>query len=540
MWKSYFKEHILERGLIYYHNGFVSNLSVGKELIKANVSGSQIYKVEISKDEDYVNAMICNCPYANKGNHCKHMAAVLYAWDNSFYEADNSVKALVLNADINIVESFLIEVLENDEKLLNRFISTINVNFGTKEIRKYKSQIDNIFTEYSDRSGFIDYRKSTYLGLDLEEILENDIQIMLTNSLFEESFELTKYIFIKLDKQHMDDSAGYTALLADEISAIWHDILNICKIELKRKMFNWFFANINGSVIDYLEEYLLVMIFDNFNEMEFLDKKILYLEKEIDRYEKEDDSNSVSYNLNRLKLRYIKTLELKGLEQEDIKAFCQNNLKFNSIREFYIDYCIKNEEFDTAIKLLEEGKENSKSIWGLQYQYSLKLKELYFEIKNYEAYEKELWKLVINYHPGDRELYKELKSLYTEEQWLVKREIVFDKLSTNYRIASLYEIEKLYERLVGEVVKRSGLTLLYHYEPLLRELFPEKLLKKYQEEVEEMALESSNRKTYRAIVSNLRRMKEYPDSMQIVDNIKRTFQEKYKNRPAMMDELNKL
>lgn len=33
---------------------------------------------EIEIEEDRVYDMHCSCPYAEEGNYCKHMAAVLY------------------------------------------------------------------------------------------------------------------------------------------------------------------------------------------------------------------------------------------------------------------------------------------------------------------------------------------------------------------------------------------------------------------------------------------------------------------------------
>ena len=45
---------------------------------KAVVSGSEDYSVEIVIENGKVLSMVCDCPYAEDGNNCKHMAAVLY------------------------------------------------------------------------------------------------------------------------------------------------------------------------------------------------------------------------------------------------------------------------------------------------------------------------------------------------------------------------------------------------------------------------------------------------------------------------------
>lgn len=78
-WKDMFKPFILERGKEYYDCGYVEMLDSEEPLIQALVLGSQVYQVNIQKTGGHVTAMHCNCPYARKGENCKHMAAVLYA-----------------------------------------------------------------------------------------------------------------------------------------------------------------------------------------------------------------------------------------------------------------------------------------------------------------------------------------------------------------------------------------------------------------------------------------------------------------------------
>ena len=72
--------------------------------------------------------MSCTCPYAEDGNYCKHMAAVLYTNDNDYITNENqeddisdSASTLVTCANDDVVRNFLIQILESDNKLLNKF-----------------------------------------------------------------------------------------------------------------------------------------------------------------------------------------------------------------------------------------------------------------------------------------------------------------------------------------------------------------------------------------------------------------------------------
>lgn len=55
-----------------------------------------------------------------------------------------------------------------------------------------------------------------------------------------------------------------------------------------------------------------------------------------------------------------------------------------------------------------------------------------------------------------------------------------------------------------------------------------------------MSVISGNRKHYSNMVAIMRRMKKISGGTKIVGQITEEWREKYRNRPAMMDELNKL
>lgn len=76
-------------------------------------------------------------------------------------------------------------------------------------------------------------------------------------------------------------------------------------------------------------------------------------------------------------------------------------------------------------------------------------------------------------------------------------------------IDKLYEIEELYDRLVDVVINSHGLSKLIEYKKVLKGMYPNELLNKYENIVKGMATSTSGRAHYREIVSILRRMKKY-------------------------------
>ena len=91
-WKKLFSKTILDRGYEYYLEGAVENIDKEDDVISATVSGTELYKVEIYLDKGEVNDMECDCPYAEGGNYCKHMAAVLYEFEDAGSDINPAVK----------------------------------------------------------------------------------------------------------------------------------------------------------------------------------------------------------------------------------------------------------------------------------------------------------------------------------------------------------------------------------------------------------------------------------------------------------------
>lgn len=545
MWKDLFQDHILERGIDYFIRNLVGNVYVKDNIIEATVYGTEEYKVEIVKDNEEIIDLSCKCPYADGGNNCKHMAAVLFYLEDkgnilAGQDIEESIVKLVEEADTTIIKTFLIDILKNDEKLLNRFKSKLQCDILPTDMNRYKNQVNSIFRKYAGHHDFVDYKNAWGFISELEEVLDNDIQVMLDNNQLKEAFELTNYIFIKVGNQDIDDSDGGTGEIANNCSEIWQEILYKSDIKLKREIFKWFIDHLNGSVIDYMEDYIEQIIFDDFKEEEFIENKSIFLDNEINEYKKDKDSWINSFRLGQLVLRRIEILEEMNVNQNIIEEYCKENLEINEIRKYYIDICIERKDYDMAIKLLKEGMDKEKDWPGILINYSLKLKDLYKQIGKHKLYKEELWALVLNYKAGDVELYKELKSIYTDTEWMKERKIVFSKLSPYRGIDKLYVLEGLYDRLIELVLNSHGLYMVMEYEEVLKDIYPKELLNKYENAVKAMATNTSGRARYREIVSILRRMKKYPEGKERISEIVSDWRLRYRNRPAMMDELSKL
>ena len=564
-WKKLFAIHILERGYDYYCDDAVENMEISDDIIRADVIGSEDYEVEISLSNGEVTDMYCSCPYALDGRNCKHMAAVLYEWSengaeekkdeenaintdlfqpaytvNSHKKKLTAVEGLVSGANEEDVRSFLAAVLAEDEKLLLRFHNIINKQVTREDINNYIRQVDIIADRYMGRNHFISYYEADGFISELEEIIDEDVRRMIDNGNYLSAFEVMNYIFVLIGDVDMDDSDGGTGMLADRIYQLWLELLVKVSSKEKRKMFDWFTSHLDGSVIDYLEEYIEQIIMGEFEEKEYEQAKLDFIEDMIARSERKDSDWSRDYGVGKWAGRYLEMLQEKKASDEQIEEVCKRYWKNSSVRRYYVDICMKKKEYDHVLQILDECILLDKQYRGLISEYSEKKKEIYLLQGNKSAYIEQLWKLVLEHEAGDLELYRELKKQYTADEWLVKREEIFGKLPAYAHVEKLYKEEKLYDRLLVYVLNSPGLYALQEYEKVLKKEYPEQILNKYNDEVSKMAVHTSDRKNYTHLVSLLRKMQQIKGGSKLVEQIVAEWKIKYKNRPAMMDELRKL
>lgn len=544
-WEYLFKPHILDRGYEYHSNELVENFNEENGKVTAEVLGSERYDVEITYDGDEIVDMYCTCPYAESGN-CKHMAAVLFQQDDEIELTERknqksleTVAELVDEAEEKAVRDFLTKVLENDEELLLRFKTMACKSVTRGDINAYKCRVKNIVHNHSDYGGFISYEHAYDFAMDLDNLLRQDIKQMLELGNYAEAFELSCYILQTIGETEVDDSDGGTAIVAVGCKGVWQSVLKHADTDAKRQLFQWFAERLDRPVIDYLQDYVEEFLMEEFQEQEFLEEKLALVDQKLKEGGEPSDYYS-RYKQERWIKRRIALMKALGKTEAQVEDFCKEYWKLPYVRRYFIDDCVDREDYGKAIAILEESMDIDKDYHGLVADYGLDLKELYLETGQKEAYLDMLWKLELELLCGDMTVFKELAKQYTPEQWKVERERVFEKLAGRWEIAELFLEEKLYDCLMDYVQKSPGLFALYKYEQHLSKQYPAEILEKYRVEVEKMAKPTTGRKQYKDIVSILECMKKYPGGPEVTAALVSQWKTLYRNRRAMMEELNRV
>ena len=547
-WEHLFREIILERGYEYYLEGAVVNEHISKNSISATVSGNDDYDVEIIFNNDKIIGMYCSCPYAADGHNCKHMAAVLYTYqehieyessiNNHISNNSSTLDEIIKKASDKQVRDFLFNVLKDDDKLLSRF--KILVDKSQIDIKQYKKQINKTIKSFLGRDYFISYHQAGNFIMAMEEYLYEDIYMMIDAGNYLDAFELTSYLFLSVSNVEMDDSDGGLGMFASECYQVGNKILDQANEQIEAKIYQWFINHLDGSVIDYMEEYLEEILMEQFKSEKYLKDKLLYTENKVILEKQKPESWTTNYNVEKWASNHIKIMEELKFSFDDIDKYCKENWKYSRIREYYISTCINKKQYNQAIKVLKESLKLDADKLGLVKEHSLKLKELYKLTKNNEAYKQQLWQLVTKDNPGDLNNFNELKSLYSKEEWQNVREKIFVALPKYSYIDHLYKEEKLYDRLLDYVLKSPGLNYVFKYENILKDDYSQELLQKYTDELNKMVTYTANRKKYKEWVMILRKMTKLKDGDKAVQDIVKNWKIMYSKRKAMMEELERL
>ncbi len=117
----------------YWQEGNVEDIEWEDDCIRAVVLGTEYYEVKIYLSNDRVDEMYCTCLYAEDGNACKHMAAVLYVVEEGTCSSEEKS-----SADISQWQS----IIENmsEEKLRSMLTAIVSADKHLQEIVILRSQ----------------------------------------------------------------------------------------------------------------------------------------------------------------------------------------------------------------------------------------------------------------------------------------------------------------------------------------------------------------------------------------------------------------
>lgn len=512
--------------------GTIEDYQEDSGVINATVCGSEDYEVDIKLVNGKIDDAYCSCPYAEDGNYCKHMAAVLYEYEEKHDMAsgtqtaqeNKSISEIVAAADEQYVREFLTNILTDNTLLLQRFLLK-EPKSGSRSLPEYKKLVDSIIADHENYDGYVDYYAAQALTDNLLD-LGDDIRAMIERGEYLDAFELSYYICEQIDMTEMDDDGGIS-MLFEEMTGFWYEIADSVSPEKKDELFETVIDDLDSD-LNYLDEFIESFIYTAFREPRYIPKIFERLDNAI------QNTNTDTYAFPITVLRKLDLMNDLGTEFDRIEKVCKEYWDDHHVHQWLAEQYEAKAEYRKAIIIYEESLALDTKYPGLIYQYHEKLMRLYQKIGNHGKYMQYLWILVTE--DKKAELYKELKSQYTPGEWITEREKVFPQYSPLGQ-ADLFREEKLYDRL-WEVIRNQHIDRIMGYEDVLLPKYTEEVLQTYAAQLNRMATAAGGRKEYQYWVRVLQHMKKIKGGKELVDQIVADWKVRYKNRRAMMDELN--
>lgn len=222
----------LSRGLAYYEDEAVEGLKIIGSFARAFVNGGSRYRVSVGiKNKEPIFS--CSCPVGIRGEFCKHVVALVYAWGehcetgglpNEIGEGqklENYLQSLSKKELIKIVSSSC----DNDESLKRTFlVKAAKVSAGVKfDFYSVKKFLKKSFAT----GGFVDYNRSWQFAEKINQGLDL-LEQSLESGFYKECVDLAEYSMKLADEAccSMDDSAGHMSQVFERIEQIH---LNACE-----------------------------------------------------------------------------------------------------------------------------------------------------------------------------------------------------------------------------------------------------------------------------------------------------------------------
>ena len=548
-WKRQFEPHILLRGQDYYESELVDLKRMTEHSIEAFVEGTDVYSVEIALRDGQVLQMSCDCPYAEDGNNCKHMAAVLFAAEEPEVHAhalvecieergreereslETALKQAISSLSEEQLHALLLDAAKKHSDVRDR-ITLIGKSAVDPSIReRWRADLYEITRRASDRHGFINYAHASDYTLELCRYMDDAILPLLENRLVMDAFDLVGIVFTGAMEQEIDDSGGELGFVASCCQEYWAELIPAPEAD-QEKMLAWFQAQIRRFSGSYAEDFLWTPVFEHFTDAALLPRILAILDREIQSAE--------PYALQWLVEQRVALMARMGVSAGEIEAYRMQFWAQPFIRRQRLDQLEASKSWAEALSLLDECERLDAKDRFLLAQYSARRIQILKQSGQAQAWLEEMKRYIFSFPQRDLSYITELKNAVPADQWPPLLEKLFQHENTRGLRRELQLNEGLLEQMMAEMEASSYAYELTNYEKALRQAYPERVRDLLLKQLDQQMRQASTRSAYARVAQSMKRLYGYPEGRQKAAELAGAWRRDYPRRPAMLDELKKV
>ena len=527
-------ETSLNKGYRYFHGGAVVKVWIEKDSYKAHVDGSELYTVTISGDKGAIQTD-CTCPY-DWGGACKHVVAALLAicHDKKIrnYNKDvKDIKALIEKTDSGRLKEFLFRILSGDAALLEDFRIFARGKEETGDTpEKYKKEILSQLNKLKGVEYYYDDHD------DLYEHPISDIVDEYTETAKKYTAQENYKEAIKIYQGICD--ACIENLRNERLEDFYDDIHFAAQESFKSMAENIRRLSDKKSCFDYLLHAYV----------EFKDKEV-FKDVFLKIVSAPEEAN---YVIEKSSVDLFPPIKLnlfivKG-EPEVVFSFGEEHYReypemAAPLSVFYLKNNMRDKAITTAEKALEiiQGKSRD---FRFGFHLSDHQKDLREFLHGCYVIESDYPKIVENLimlidHERDIAYYKKLKKIIkTEEEKNTIIERLEKLLDSDYDLLfKIYSLESDYGRLLRLAGDSIQFDVFHLIVKSIRDRYPVECFELYKKKINRFTEDVKKRDAYREAAYWLKLMKEIPGMQEKFRRYIEHLREKYRRRPAFIDEI---
>ncbi|MEW6409232.1 MAG: SWIM zinc finger family protein [Nitrospirota bacterium] len=528
----------LSKGYSYFHGGAVEKVWIEKDAYKAHVYGSELYTVTIKENKGTIQTD-CTCPY-DWGGVCKHVVAALLAICNDKKikehkkDAEN-VKSLINKVDTDRLKKFLFQILTTNSHLLEDFKIFARGKEETENTsEKYKKKILSFFKRLKDIEYYYDHYRDSYEH-PISEIIDKFTEAAPKYAAQENYKEAIK---------------------------IYQGICDACIESLRNEKLEDFYDDIH-----YEAQQAFYAIAENIRKLSVsLKDKKPYLDYLLQAYNEFEDKEvfkdvflkiinspeDADYVLNKHGIDLIPPIKLNILivkgESESVFSFGEKHYKEYPeiavhLSEFYLKNNLRDKAIVTAEKAVEIIRGRGRDFYS-GISLSDPLKELREFLDKYYSLENDYPKIIENLimllkSERDIAYYRKLRKIIkTAQEKIAVIERLERLLDRDYDLLfKIYSIEDDYERMLNLARESIRFDVSNLIVKKIRDRYPEECFELYKKKINKFVEDVKSRDAYRQTAYWLKLMKEIPGTQDKFKKYIEHLREKYRRRPAFIDEI---
>ena len=562
---DFFEPHIFARGKVISHTDAITITHQSADLISAVVEGTDDYDVQIMMQNGDITDMSCSCPYADSGENCKHMAAVLircfeYLGDtceedeesinlhtevltkDQYSAQSEELEKLIRQESYDDIVAFLVSEMLRDSDIKKNFLARFSPKHITVE--DMVSDFNSICRFYLGQKRFIDYSHAYDFFAELFGYLDR-VNSLIENGSLLQAAQVIAGITKGFDDLPLDDSDGGMTDFYMRIVELLNSILSCEDKETNDFVFNWISQAIADEEAWYLSEMLQPVWESQFNEVELIEKKIeqitAQLRLPISQPEKKAEDYHFISNLIVLAELMLQRGDSVGAVESMLAPFrcsCRILVWLANLAE-------SNGNQEKEYELVQQGLAlaQKKHHHGMINEFSVKLCRFYQRTDQIEQYKLTLKNLLLS-NPHHLEYYHAYKALFSQEEWSIERSTIIGAFEKQrYQTHTLFEIykeEKMYNQLLKLIESRGGLNELKEYQKVLVILYPNEVMRLYLANLDTLASQQGSKRHYEQIIFWMKHIRKLTGGHEVIKEKAKEYANLYKRRPSFIRELSRV